>query len=235
VFTKSAAIYDAIYGARNDVAAAAEKVHDLIQARKRTAGNSLLDVACGTGAHLVHLQRHYTAEGLDLDPGMLAVVRQRLPDVPLHQGDLVDFDLGRQFDAVLCLGSSIGYVATVPRLCQALSTLARHITPGGVVIVEPWFHPEIWENGRLTADLIDQPALKIARVIASGLDGRVATMEIHYLVARPDGVEHFSEHHRMGLFSHEEYLKAFRSADLDVTHDPIGLLGRGLYIGVRPV
>ena len=33
----------------------------------------------------------------------------------------------------------------------------------------------------------------------------------------------------------KEYLDAFRSAGLKVTHDPIGLDGRGLYIGIKPV
>src|SRR3954469_11588777 len=59
MFTHSAAIYDAIYEARTDVPAAASKIHTLIQDRKRSAGNALLDVACGTGAHLVHLRHHY--------------------------------------------------------------------------------------------------------------------------------------------------------------------------------
>ncbi len=233
MFMKSAAIYDAIHAARFDVAAAANTVHTLIQAHKQTTGNALLDVACGTGAYLLQLRSHYDVEGLDLDPGMLAVARQKLPDVPFHQADLVDFDLNRRFDAVLCLGSSIGYVETLNRLRQAVATLARHTLPGGVVIVEPWFGPEVWKQGRLTADLVDQPMLKIARVLVSGLDGRVSTLDMYYLVARPEEVEQFTEHHRLGLFTHEEYLAAFRAADLLVTHDPHGLLGRGLYIGVR--
>jgi ubiquinone/menaquinone biosynthesis C-methylase UbiE len=94
MFTKSAAIYDAIHAARFDAAAAANTVHTLIQAHKQTTGNALLDVACGTGAYLLQLRSHYDVEGLDLDPGMLAVAHQKLPDVPLHQADLVDFDLG---------------------------------------------------------------------------------------------------------------------------------------------
>ena len=233
MFTRSAAIYDVIHRQRFDFAVAATKVHTLIEQHKRSAGNTLLDVACGTGAYLMHLRTRYTVEGVDLDPGMLAVARQKLPDVPLHQADLVGFDLGRRFDAVLCLGSSIGYAATVNRLRQAMVTLTRHTVPGGVVIVEPWFGPEVWEDGRLTADLVDEPTLKIARVLVSGREGSVSTLDITYLVGRPEGVETFTEHHRLGLFTPKEYLAAFREAGLEVMHDAHGLLGRGLYVGVR--
>src|SRR5918993_2224850 len=134
MFTRSAAIYDEIHAARFDVAAAANTVHTLILAHKRTTGNALLDVACGTGANLLQLRSHYDVEGLDLDPGMLAVARRKLPDVPFHQADLTDFDLDRRFDAVLCLGSSIGYVETVDRLRRGVGPLSRHTLPGGVVI-----------------------------------------------------------------------------------------------------
>jgi SAM-dependent methyltransferase len=235
MFTRPADLYDVIYGQRFDAAAAAETVHALVQAHTRGAAKSLLEVACGTGTYLAHLQAHYALEGLDLDPDMLVVARRKLPYVPLHQGDLVDFDLGRRFDAVLCLGSAIGYVVTAERLHQAVATLARHAVPGGVVIVEPWFTPEVWESGRLTADLVDQPSLKIARVLVSGREADVSTLDIHYLVGRPEDVESFTEHHRLGLFSHDAYMTAFRAAALEVTHDPGGPLGRGLYIGVRPV
>jgi hypothetical protein len=57
------------------------------------------------------------------------------------------------------------------------------------------------------------------------------TMTLHYLVASPEGVEHFTEDHVVGMFSHERYVDAFRRAGLDVTHDPEGLMGRGLYVG----
>jgi SAM-dependent methyltransferase len=233
MFNRSADLYDVVHGQRFDAAAAAATVHALVQAHTRCAAQTLLEAACGTGTYLSHLQAHYALEGLDLDPNMLAVARRKLPQAPLHQADLVAFDLGRRFDAVLCLGSAIGYVATAERLRQAIATLARHTAPGGVVIVEPWFTPEVWESGRLTADLVDHPALKIARVLLSGREGDISTLDIHYLVGRPEGVESFTEHHRLGLFSHDAHMTEFRAAALEVTHDPVGLLGRGLYIGVR--
>jgi SAM-dependent methyltransferase len=232
MFTKSARFYDAVYSFK-DYAAEAQKVDALIQERKPGA-RTLLDVACGTGKHLEHLRTRYAVEGLDLDPELLAIARERLPGVTLHHGDMVDFDLGRRFDAVVCLFSSIGYAKTVENLERALRTMANHLEPGGVLVVEPWLTPDVWEDGHLGAVFVDEPDLKIARVNLGDREGRLSRFVFHYLVLTHAGIERFEEPHELGLFSHDEYVSAFRAADLDVAHDPEGLMGRGLYVGCAP-
>jgi SAM-dependent methyltransferase len=232
VFRQSARYYDALYSWK-DYAGEAERVHELVQARKPGAA-TLLDVACGTGAHLAELRRWYRCEGLDLDPELLAVARERLPDLPLHQADMRDFDLGRRFDAVTCLFSSIGYLLTVDALEAAVAAMARHLEPGGVLVVEPWLSPEAVTVPHVGAVFVDEPELKIARVNTIEVDGRMSSFDFHYVVGTPAGVEHFVEHHELALFTHEEQLAAFRAAGLEVEHDEEGLMGRGLYIGLRP-
>jgi len=190
----------------------------------------VLDVACGTGLHLAYLKDQYTVQGLDLDPNMLEIARRRCPGVPFHQGDLVDFDLGRTFDAVLCLFSSIGYAKTLARMQQAVQTMARHLRPGGLLIVEPWFTPDVFETGRFDALFVDEPDLKIARITTTSLEGTLSIVDFHYLVGTSDGVAYFTERHEVGLFTHDEYLDAFRDAGLAVDFDPDGFMGRGLYL-----
>ncbi|MFL5758905.1 MAG: class I SAM-dependent DNA methyltransferase [Thermomicrobiales bacterium] len=235
VYTDSASIYDAIYGSRFDAAASARKVCELIGKQKQSAGASLLDVACGTGRHLVHLRDHYAVEGLDVSPEMVEIARAKLPGISIHVADMVEFDLGRRFDVILCLGSSIGYVKTMSRLRRTLKNFARHLHPGGLLLVEPWIAPDAWENGRVAVDASDEPNLKIARVLVSGLSGRVSTLDIHHLVARGTTVDTFVEHHEFGLFTREDTMAAFRNAGFTVEHDPVGLSGRGLYIGIAPM
>lgn len=235
MFTKSANIYDAIYlNMGKDYTAEAVKIHSIVQQYKRISGNLLLDVACGTGIHIGSLREYYQVEGLDLDEKMLAEARKKFPDVPLHHGDMVDFDLGREFDIVTCLFSSIGYVKTTQRLNQAVSSMARHVKPGGVLLVEPWFSPDVWNTGKVHATFVNQPDLKIARMNISERKDNLSFFNFHYLVATPEGIEHFTELHELGLFTDNEYLEAFHAAGLTVSHDPIGLDGRGLYIGVKP-
>jgi SAM-dependent methyltransferase len=165
---------------------------------------------------------------------MLAIARRRLgPDVPLHAGDMLGFDLGRQFDVVTCLFSSIAYARTAERLGAAIGTMARHLAPGGIVIVEPFFGPDEWEPGHLDWRIVDELDLKVARMSLSGPAVSPMTMSFHYLVGTPEGIDHFTEDHEVGLFTDPDYRAAFRAADIEAERDPEGLMGRGLYIGVR--
>jgi SAM-dependent methyltransferase len=232
VFNRSARIYDAVYASIRDYPREAAELDGLIQ-KRRPRARTLLDVACGTGAHLEHLTG-YEAEGLDLDPEMLAVARERLPSVRLHEGDMADFDLGKRFDAVVCMFSSIGYVRTEEQLRSAITSMARHLEPDGVLVVEPWLAPDDWRDRHVGAVFVDEPELKIARMNVAQREGDVSIVDFEYLVATPDGIERFTEHHELGLFTVEQYLEAFRSAGLEVEYDAEGPMGRGLYVGVAP-
>jgi SAM-dependent methyltransferase len=234
MFVKSEAFYDAIYGTMKDYAREAELIHELIQQYKRSPGNALLDIACGTGRHISFFQQNYSVEGLDLDEGMLEIARKRNPGVAFHRADMVDFEPGRRFDAMLCLFSSIGYVKTVSRLNEALQTMRRHLNEGGVLLIEPWLTPDRVKPGRLGSTFVDQPDLKIARMNLVEVEDNVTIMDFHYLVGTPQGIEYFTERHELGLFTHEEYLDAFEKNSFEVHFDadPQKLTGRGLYIGV---
>lgn len=229
MFQRSARLYDALYSWK-DYEGEAARLHGLIQERSPGAG-TLLDVACGTGQHLKHLRRHYEVEGIDLEPDLVVLAREHLPEVAIHETDMRDFDLGKRFDVVTCLFSSIGYATSIEDLEGTMRSLASHAQEGGLVIVEPWFTPDQFEAGKPWALFVDEPELKIARLDVPQVDGRVSVINFHYLVGTPAGVEHFTEAHRLRLFIHEEYLEAFERAGLDVSHDPDGLMGRGLYIG----
>ncbi len=237
MFSLTAEIYDAIYGARGkDYKGESRQIHQIIQSTKETPGNALLDVGCGTAVHLTYLTKHYQAVGLDLDDKLLDIAKERLPNTLFHQGDMTDFALGQQFDALICLFSAIGYLQTVDKLNQTLQNFSRHIQPGGVVLIEPWYTAEKFRGGDLTkprGSFVDEPELKVARMSKSKIDGRLSTLELHYLIATREGIEYVTENHVMGLYSHEEYTAAFTRAGFQVNHDPEGIAGRGLYIGLK--
>lgn len=231
-YTSRPELYDLEYSFK-DYAAEAATLERIVRERNPGA-RTLLDVACGTGKHLEHLREWFECEGADLDDGLLAVASRRLPGVPLHHADMRDFDLGRQFDVITCLFSAIGFVGGPDGLAATAQAFARHLSPGGVAIVEPWFTPDAWLLNRPHLLTYEEPSLVLARATVSGLrDERISTTEMHYLVATPAGVEHFVEHHDPYLFTTDEMRAAFESAGLVVDYDADGLIGRGLWICSR--
>lgn len=234
LFSKSQAYYDAIYGFK-DYAAETARLCAIIDAHKRSAGGALLDVACGTGAHIAHLPGRFAAEGCDLDAGMIEIARARNPGVAFHVADMVSLDLGRQFDVVACLFSAVAYAATLERLRDAVAAMARHVLPGGVLIVEPFFTPQDWQDGRaVSATFANEPELKIARIAVPEREGALVRFDFNYLVGTPAGVSHFVERHEIGLFTHEDYREAFTRLGLDPVYDEEWPTRRGLFIAVMP-
>jgi hypothetical protein len=102
------------------------------------------------------------------------------------------------------------------------------------VAVEPWFTPEQWTPGHLHAVCVDEDDLKVARISRAEPLSDPLTLTFHYLVGTPDGVEHFTEDHLVGMFDDAQYRGALEAAGLRVDHDPDGLMGRGLYLGLAP-
>lgn len=236
MFSQSERYYDEIYEALGkDYAAEAHKVHQFIRKHQRTAGNSLLDVGCGTGTHAGLLREQYQVTGLDLDAKMLTIARRKNPEIRFHQADMTGFDLGRQFDVVACLFGSIGYVKTKAGLKKAIKTMGSHLLPDGMLLIEPWFSPDRWSLRRVSIVRVEKPNLKIIRMSYGSKKGKISLLDFHYLIGTPQGIEHRVERHEMGLFTHQEYLAAFRSAGLKVTYDKKGLDGRGLYMGRKPM
>ena len=227
-------VYDVIHLHRGkDYAAEAAHLAGLVRDRKPDA-ESILDVASGTGGHLRFLRELFTtAEGLDASPSMLTVARERLPGLPLHLGDMRDFDLGRTFDAVTLMFSSIGYVESEAELRQTLACLTRHLNPGGVVVIEPWVFPDTFTPGYVAADLARDNGRTVVRVSHSVRDGDAVRMEVHYITADSGGARHLTDVHRMSLFTREQYAEAFRLAGCSAEFVTGDLFGRGLFVGVK--
>lgn len=225
MFTETAEFYDLAYSWK-DYAAEVARLRELIGRE----GGTLLDVACGTGAHLELLAPHYRAEGVDLDPGMVELTRSR--GLTAAQADLATLDLGgRRFDVVTCLFSSIGYV---PDMAGAVARLAAHVAPAGVLVVEPWLSPDQIGAPRISLHTGESESTTLARMGRLHVDGRRCAIEFQYLVGRAGVIEHFDERHHTWLWTVDEYAAAFAAAGLDATHDEQGLMGRGLWLATRP-
>jgi len=228
-FLESAELYDAIYHFKN-YQRESERLRNWID-RVVPGARTLLDVACGTGEHAKFLKDYYAVDGIDLNSRYLAAAQVKNPSGKYLRADMTDFDLGSRYDVVTCLFSAIGYVKAVEPLESAIACMARHVRPGGALIVEPWVPPDRWKSGMLSINTGETRDGLVCRMALSRRQDKLSVISLHYLHGTRYGVHYYTENLELGLFTKEEMAHAFDLAGMHVAYEPEGLIGRGLYIG----
>jgi SAM-dependent methyltransferase len=227
-FLKSAELYDAIYHFKN-YQRESDKLHNLID-KLMPGARTLLDVACGTGEHGKFLKQYYSVDGIDLNPSYVEAAREKNPSGRYYCAEMTDFDLGLQYDVVTCLFSAIGYLKTIQLVGRAIVCMARHVRPGGALIIEPWIPPDRYKAGTLSINTGETKVGLVCRLALSRRHDNLSIMSLHYLYGTRQGIRYYTEQLELGLFTQEEMLRAFEQAGMRVDYDPEGLIGRGLYI-----
>ena len=233
-YKSTARYYDLIYSWK-DYKNEADRLKQLIKKYKKSPGNELLDIACGTGRHIQYLKDDFSILATDVNDAMLAVARKNLKGVAVKRANMLALNLGKQFDAIVCLFSSIGYVKTYGNLVKTLRNFVRHLKKGGVVIIEPWITKSAFKVGLTHMITYSTDAIKIARLGVARVRGNLSILDMHHLVAEKNrSVKYFVERHELGLFETEEVLKLMEANGLQARFLRNGLMrDRGLFIGVK--
>lgn len=231
-FEMSAEYYDIFYSQRryqDDVVAIETRIKDVLPPEA-----TVLDVACGSHEHARYFNPRYRIDGLDNNQTFLDIAhaknRQRPRPGDYHLASMDAFALGRQYDAILCLFSSIGYLPDAAALQNTIQCFSDHLAPGGVILIEPWLAPDAMGSFP-AAQVVTAQQTSIARISRHRIDGDKLTLWLHYLTSDDAGVQYFVEEHKMSFFSADDYRHAFEAAGLDLEFDPVGLSSaRGLYV-----
>jgi hypothetical protein len=135
---------------------------------------------------------------------MLAEARRNVPGVEFVNANMVNFDLGREFDVVLCLFSSIGYLRTKKAIRETVTNFARHMERGGVLIIEPWIRRSEWKDRTVHLQTFDGDSLKIARLNFGQAEGKFSVLDERYLIAeKGKGIAYIKDRHKMRFFEPE--------------------------------
>ncbi|MBI4008918.1 class I SAM-dependent methyltransferase [Candidatus Roizmanbacteria bacterium] len=237
IYTDKSSYYDLVYKWKNYRAETSTLIK-LINRYKKSFGINLLDVACGTGEHLRYLRSIYNCEGLDISQNQLTIASEKLPDITFHTGDMIDFNLEKKFDVIICLFSAISYVRTITRLKKTLTNFYHHLKKGGVLIIEPWFDKgsKDFKIDIPYMTTYEDNSIKITRISIAKIQGNLSIMDTRYLIGEKNkGIYYFSEKHILGLFKKKEFLKLLKKTGFRSEFLSRGLINedRGLYIGLK--
>jgi SAM-dependent methyltransferase len=114
---------------------------DFIEKRLALApGGTVLDVGCGLGLHVLEFAaRGYMGVGLDLSLPMLSRASEeaqlRNLRVNFLHSDMREMSFEGAFDAVLCLGTTLGYFDDETNR-KIVERLYRALRPGGVLLLD---------------------------------------------------------------------------------------------------
>jgi len=235
-FAEIAAYYDELYVKPEQYKKEAVKAISLIETYKLSGGKELLDLACGTGGHIPYWREHYRVTGLDISPEMLAHAIRKFPDVKFHCGDMVDFTIGQEFDALVCLYGSIGFVRTLKNLKRALVTFAAHLKHGGVLCLTPWSTQEEFKP-KIIVDAVKHQDVRIARMenVKRRTSGSIE-VDFHHLIGRDGVVTYHTQSIKIGLFSRQQYIDAIGGAKLELMEHYQGPdMPMGVFVARKPL
>jgi SAM-dependent methyltransferase len=233
-FTRSAPFYDALYGARGkDYAAESRRLRRWFPTTTAGRRLDLLDVGCGTGEHLRHLRRVARIAGLDAEPAMLAMAREKLPEALLVCGDMRRFALRRRFDVVCCLFAAIGYLPDEAGVKSAIGCMTEHMRSTGVLLVEPPLGPERLLPPRRSDLHVSQDGSRITRSARAEPEPGRLRITFEYEIETEGMCERFAEEHSILALPLDRYVGAMEDSGLAVEHDAAWPSGPGLLVSRR--
>jgi SAM-dependent methyltransferase len=98
-------------------------------------GSRVLDAGCGPGRIGGHLSRAgHDVVGVDVDPVLIAAAAEDHPGPRWLVGDLAELDLPDRFDAIVCAGNVVTFLAPSTRV-EVLRRFRGHLADGGRAVV----------------------------------------------------------------------------------------------------
>ena len=212
---------------------------DLYRALAARTGGPVLELAAGSGRVTVPLAEDgYEVTAVDIDSAMLGRLQRRREEaakaeprvrgrVHTVEADLIGLELpgGPRFGLAILALNSILLLDSREAQGAALETMARHLAPGGVAVVDVWLpaaHELARYDGRLSLEYVRQDAetgmvvAKTASAEHEATRGRVTLTAIYDESEQGGPVRRWVRLDHLRLLGVEELTEMAEAAGLDV-------------------
>lgn len=189
---------------------------------------SILDLGCGTGNHVLCLaEKGYLVCGVDRSDEMLNIARLKAGvngiSCSFHQSDIRDFRTSQKFDVVIMMFAVLGYHLENEDVLRALGTVREHLNPGGLFICDVWYGPAVLHQrpGERVRIIEDDDERKIIRVSSGELDSFHHRVHVNFHVwdiQRNLVIAETCEDHAMRFFFAQELSLFLECAGIKMVH-----------------
>jgi len=132
--------YEIVFGSRN-FKRECDFITELIKKFSKINTSVILDIACGTGPHMIGLSKlGFKVAGLDSSNKMLVKINKRLKGKPnfigVYKKDMVSFNIPQKFDACICMVNSLEILTKNEQFISHFHSVANCLKRGGIYIIE---------------------------------------------------------------------------------------------------
>jgi len=196
------------------------EVDFIVKALNLPAGAKVLDLCCGQGRHSLELARRgFQVVGVDLSEALLYAARKRAESeglsVTFLQCDMREIDFKDEFDAVINMFTSFGYLESEAEDEKVLGKVAQALKSGGKFLLD------VVNRDRLVRDFqgrewhaADEGWLVLEERTFDHLSGR---METRWICVARDGVR-YERLSSVRLYTASELRTMLERAGLEVTN-----------------
>jgi SAM-dependent methyltransferase len=190
---------------------------------------NILDLGCGTGGHALPLARRgYKVHGIDLSVTMTAIAKDKANVQGLSEriwfetGNIQNVNLGKKFDAVICMFAVIGYQISNEELFAVLQNVRKHLKPKGLFICDFWYGPAVLkERPTERIKILNEKEDRIMRIARPEIDTQKNVVVVSYHLLRLRGIkllEETRESHEMRYLFKPEIDFMLSQAGMQLVH-----------------
>ena len=115
-----------------------------------------LDLACGTGILCQILYGSgIRTRGMDLSEGMIAIARQKSPEIAYDVGDMTIYQPPESVDLVTCTGDAVNHIADLADVAAIFRNVYGYLNPGGYFVFDILNEHEVSTSEPFEMDFTD--------------------------------------------------------------------------------
>jgi len=212
----------------------------VIKENARIEVKSLLHLGCGGGHNDHTLRKHFELTGVDISKDMLALAKKLNPEATYILGDMRTVNLGRTFDAVVCL-DAIMYMLTPDDLRSVFLTAWNHLEPGGVLLVVPDLFKESFPQNRtvpFTNSVGDVEITFVENYYDPDPSDDTYESTFIFLIRRGKKLEIEVDRHICGIFTSDTWRRLLGEVGFEVRRTEFKAMDGETYpvfVGIRPL